>query len=97
MITGSFFASNGVEPRCLNENGERGKREVGEVRAAHRQAPDPAKARILVSFGDSDARRDGDRGATPYVLTLGRNRVHGKAGSAERAADCGRRSWRRCM
>ena len=24
-----FFASNGVEPRCLSENGRRGKREIG--------------------------------------------------------------------
>jgi hypothetical protein len=32
----SFFASNGVEPRCLNENEERGKREVGEARRAFR-------------------------------------------------------------
>jgi hypothetical protein len=31
-----FFASNGVEPRCLNENEERGKREVGEARRAFR-------------------------------------------------------------
>ena len=31
-----FFASDGVEPRCLNENGERGKGEVGEARALSR-------------------------------------------------------------
>jgi len=28
MIVWSFFASGGVEPRCLTEKGPRGKREV---------------------------------------------------------------------